>query len=288
MIRLWLSRETPIPVREQLSAQLTLGILSRRLAPGDRLPSVRDLARRLKLHPNTVSAVYRDLAARGWVVQKRGSGVFVREMEVPRSSGTLDAFVRSCIEDGLSRGFSVEELQSVFGTAASEGPLRNLLVVDPDPELARVLAAEIGVPFASADDAASLLTPDTCVLVNAPHAAEIRQKLGDVSLRTIPLKSMQDVLTGLQRPPADVLIAVVSRSAAIRQWASTLLSALGFPPDAVVQRDPAEPHWQDGLAGCDIVGADVVAAPELPASIRPVVFRLVTDEFLAETVRFRD
>jgi GntR family transcriptional regulator / MocR family aminotransferase len=79
MVRLWLSREHAVSIREQLSAQLLLGIVSRRLAPGERLPSVRELARRLGIHANTVSAAYRDLAARGWVSKRRGSGVYVRE-----------------------------------------------------------------------------------------------------------------------------------------------------------------------------------------------------------------
>ena len=62
MVRLWLSRGTSIPIREQLSAQLILGVLSGRLAPGERLPSVRELARRLNVHANTISATYQDLA----------------------------------------------------------------------------------------------------------------------------------------------------------------------------------------------------------------------------------
>jgi len=288
MIRLWLSRRTPIPVREQLSAQLILGILSRRLAPGERLPSVRDLARKLKLHPNTVSATYKDLAARGWVVQKRGSGVFVREMQMPKSDGTLDAFVRSCLEEGLARGFPPEELQRVFGRTALEARAQRLLVVDPDTELARVLATEIHdatmttVDHSNVEDAPRLLTPDTCVLVNARRAPAIHQALGAVSLRTIPLKSMEDVLLGQTRPPDDVLIGVVSHSPSILHWASTLLSALGFPPDSVIERNPGQPRWQDGLAACDLVAADVVAAALLPPNIQPIVFRLVTGAFLAE------
>ncbi len=118
MIRLWLSRKTPIPVREQLSAQLILGILSRKLAPGERLPSVRDLARRLKVHANTVSATYRDLAQRGWVSQRRGSGVFVCDLQMPEGERTLETFVRGCVEEGLARGFSLAELQSAFGITA--------------------------------------------------------------------------------------------------------------------------------------------------------------------------
>jgi DNA-binding transcriptional regulator YhcF (GntR family) len=56
MLRLWVSRNSTVSMREQLSTQLVLGIVSGRLAPGERLPSVRALARRLRIHPNTVSA----------------------------------------------------------------------------------------------------------------------------------------------------------------------------------------------------------------------------------------
>jgi len=288
MIRLWLSRETPIPVREQLSAQLILGILSRRLAPGERLPSVRELARRLKVHANTVSATYRDLAQRGWVSQRRGSGVFVCDLQMPAGDASIETFVRGCVEEGLARGFSLPQLQAAFGIVGREPRAQRLLVVDPDADLARILAAEIGeatgnaVPHASCADAVQMLTADTCVLVNAAHAAEVRELLGQVSLRTIPLKSMQDVLLGQRRPASDVLIAVVSCSAAILHWAATLLSALGFAPDAVLQRNPRDEHWKDGLASCDLVAADIVTAGELPKGIAPIVFRVVSEEFLDE------
>jgi DNA-binding transcriptional regulator YhcF (GntR family) len=288
MIRLWLSRGTLISVREQLSAQLILGILSRRLAPGERLPSVRELARRLNLHANTISAAYQDLARRGWVSRRRGSGVFVRDVQMPEGDGSIETFVRGCLEDGLARGFSFGALESAFGRIAQESRPQRFLIVDPDLDLARILAAEVGeatggiLPFTSCDDASKKLTADSCVLVNQAHAPRVRELLGRVSLRAIQLKSMQDMLAGYQRPGSATLIAVVSRSESILHWASTLLSALGFPADSVLQRNPRLSHWQDGLTACDIVATDVVTAAELPKGIRPVVFKVVSDEFLDE------
>ncbi len=49
-------------MREQLATQIILGIISEDLKPDQRLPSTRELARRFHIHPNTVSAAYRDLA----------------------------------------------------------------------------------------------------------------------------------------------------------------------------------------------------------------------------------
>src|SRR5277367_5454327 len=120
MNRIWIARESSIPVREQLSAQLLFGILSRRIGPAERLPSVRDLARRIKVHPNTVSAAYQDLAARGWVKRKAGSGVFVCDNGQRAETESIDTFVHAWIEEGLSRGFSLEALSSAFEKARNE------------------------------------------------------------------------------------------------------------------------------------------------------------------------
>src|SRR5918997_502659 len=77
-MRLWLSKNSEVPIREQLITQITLGIVSNDLKISERLPSTRDLARRYDIHANTVSAAYRELAKRGWVQFRKGSGVYVR------------------------------------------------------------------------------------------------------------------------------------------------------------------------------------------------------------------
>ena len=76
-MRLWLSKNSEVPIREQLVTQIVLGIVSNDLKISERLPSTRDLARRYDIHANTVSAAYRELARRGWVQFRKGSGVYV-------------------------------------------------------------------------------------------------------------------------------------------------------------------------------------------------------------------
>jgi DNA-binding transcriptional regulator YhcF (GntR family) len=60
-MRLWLNRTAAVSLREQLITQVVLGILSKELAPSQRLPSTRDLSRRFGIHANTASAAYRQL-----------------------------------------------------------------------------------------------------------------------------------------------------------------------------------------------------------------------------------
>jgi DNA-binding transcriptional regulator YhcF (GntR family) len=282
MIRIWLSREGPTPIREQLSAQLLLGILSGQLAGGARLPSVREFARRLKIHRNTVSAVYQDLEARGWLELRAGSGVYVTEGRAERLGG-VDAFARLWADQARAHGYTVDDLRAALDRLADTADVHERVVVDPDPELARIIAAELeeaigeAVPFSGLDERprASLL------LVSEGNAGAVAARWPDARLRLLRLKSVPELVAGIQRPPFPVLIGLVSHSPSILQWARTLLSALGFPPDQVLLRNPAEAGWSDGLRACAIVAADVVAAREFAADgPRPMVFRVVTQESL--------
>src|SRR5215469_10599624 len=85
-VRLWFSPESEVPIYRQLVTQVVLAILSGDLKPGERLPSTRELARRFRVHPNTISAGYRQLVREGWAEYRHGSGVFVMSnVEAPKT-----------------------------------------------------------------------------------------------------------------------------------------------------------------------------------------------------------
>jgi DNA-binding transcriptional regulator YhcF (GntR family) len=147
-MRFWVSHNTSTPISEQLKAQFILGILSKRLAPGGRLPSVRQLARQLRIHPNTVSGVYRELAQKGWVDARKGSGVFVRAHDGDGVGSSIEAFVRFCITQAEALGYSVEDVRAALDRVALDRANEtrqsySFVLTDPDEEFARVLAAEI-------------------------------------------------------------------------------------------------------------------------------------------------
>ena len=85
--------------------QITAGIL----LPGDKLPSVRELAASLTINPNTIQRSYRQLETEGWIVTVPGKGCFVcsdehlAEEEKKRLLTALDACVDSLIAFGISR-----------------------------------------------------------------------------------------------------------------------------------------------------------------------------------------
>src|SRR5919198_3106670 len=95
-MQLWFSRHSDISIRDQLATQVVLAIVSGELSPGQRLPSTRELARRFRLHPNTVSAGYRQLQRNNWLQFRKGSGVYVSATP-PENQGAkveLDQLIR--------------------------------------------------------------------------------------------------------------------------------------------------------------------------------------------------
>ena len=78
------------PLSEQLRSALAARIDSGRLAPGERMPTVRDLAAELEIAPNTVAKAYRDLASAGLVAGRGRRGTFVSEL-LPAALGDGEA-----------------------------------------------------------------------------------------------------------------------------------------------------------------------------------------------------
>jgi GntR family transcriptional regulator len=106
VLRLGIDIDSPLPAYQQIIRGLKIEILAARLKPGDRLPPIRDLAKILKLNPNTVAKSYYALAEEGFIEGRQGSGYRV----ALRDSG-LDGLRRSMLDgevkEFLDRAFSL-------------------------------------------------------------------------------------------------------------------------------------------------------------------------------------
>jgi GntR family transcriptional regulator len=94
---------TGIPIYQQLAEQICAGIARGRLAPDERLPSVRELSQTLVINPNTVARAYTELERQGAVYTRPGMGVFVRSARptltrVERQARLQDAVDKLLIE----------------------------------------------------------------------------------------------------------------------------------------------------------------------------------------------
>lgn len=111
---------SPTPLYEQIAARVRMAIAAGDLSPGDTLPSMRQLARQLRVNPATVVQAYRDLATDGFVETRHGQGTFV--LEVPhhvrdeeRRARALE-LVRKLLQDAARLGIGVDELAQALET----------------------------------------------------------------------------------------------------------------------------------------------------------------------------
>jgi len=141
-----ISKQSDVPIREQIAEQIIFLIATEELKPAQTLPSVRELARRLKIHHNTVSRAYTDLVRRGWLVAKRGSRLIVRPQDeftrVTRAQD-LDSMINAVIRVAREGGHSLQELRDRVRQRLLAQPPDHLLVIDDDSGLRQLLQAEI-------------------------------------------------------------------------------------------------------------------------------------------------
>ena len=96
-LRIEIDRASPVPPFEQIVAQVRRAVERGSLRAGTRLPTVRALAERTGLVPNTVAKAYRELEASGHLEGRGRAGTFVADP--PQASGDdLDEAARAYLE----------------------------------------------------------------------------------------------------------------------------------------------------------------------------------------------
>jgi GntR family transcriptional regulator len=296
-MQLWFARGSEVSIREQLVTQVVLGILGDDLAPGQRLPSTRELARRFHLHPNTVSAGYRELARDRWVEYRRGSGVFVRaskpEMQLS-SALALDQMIASLFRSARKQGISLPVLRARLRHWLELQPPDHFLLIEPDDELRRIVAAEmqqaVGLPVMSCgfDDCAKALQGSIAVALPNRLAAVRRALPEGTELLTLRFRSVTSSLGEWLPAPSGALVGIASRWPDFLKLARTMLNAAGFHPDSLVTRDVGKTNWQRGLKQTAAVVCDSVTARELPVGCRAIPFSLLAESSLEELRRYVD
>lgn len=281
-----IDRKSEVSVRQQLAEQIIFSIATDKLKPGQALPSVRELARRLKIHHNTVSQAYKDLARRAWVVGRRGSRVVVRS-PAERTERTIgydvDDLINATIRVARERGCSLQELRERVRARLLAEPPDHILIVEDELGLRRLLQQEIRTALRQKVDGCSLAElrsqPGRAIgaLVVAGHHA-----IGEVDQlvpKTIPAIRLAfsvadqhlDLLRALDQPS---VIAIVSLSPVFLQTARSLLApALGRRH---VMRNFSFPlDDSKALRSADVVFADSVARSQVKHA-RVLEYRLIS------------
>ncbi|OFJ51961.1 GntR family transcriptional regulator [Mycolicibacterium grossiae] len=105
------------PLFDQLRMQIIAGIREGRLAPGTRLPTVRELSGELSMAVNTVARAYRELEAAG-IVETRGRfGTFVARADPADSAmaSAAHAYAAAARSLGVDKVAALGYVEAAFG-----------------------------------------------------------------------------------------------------------------------------------------------------------------------------
>jgi len=85
------------PIYRQIIQQIEYAILSGRMRPGDRLPTIRSLAVELKTNPNTIAKAYGELEIRGILATQVGSGTYISDKKPVVEDDSLNRKIREVL-----------------------------------------------------------------------------------------------------------------------------------------------------------------------------------------------
>jgi DNA-binding transcriptional regulator YhcF (GntR family) len=279
-----LSKNSDVPLRQQLAEQIVFLITTGQLRAGEALPSVRALARQSMVHHNTVSEAYQQLVSRGWLTRRRGTQLIVGTISgAPLvNPHTLDELINESIERAREMGYSLQALRQRVLERLMAQPPDHFLVVEQEPGLREIIRQEVfdglGLPVecCSLEDFAR--EPSLAIgaqVLAANHLVDDLKMLVPQSRPTIGLVYSQaaehvDLIRKLKNPS---IVAVVSVSESLLRTARGLLApAMGrkhsFNEILVAKDAPVDLGTVD-LVFCDTITVSMVR------SRRKVHYRLL-------------
>ena len=230
-----LTRRAAQTLTEQLAERFAARIRDRLLAPGARLPSVRQCAAQHGLNPSTVVAAYDQLLAQGLVEARRNRGFFVRERMPQRTETAMPAAPR------MAAPLSAATLIRGMFQPSGGRPQPGAGVLPPDWLETSFLPAALRKVTGSAALAESSL--------------RYGEPQGDGHLRRVLAARLQGL--GLPASPAEI-VTTVGATHALDIVSRTLLK----PGDAVLVE---EPGWAVEFARLHALGMRVLPVPRGPA-----------------------
>lgn len=284
-----LSRDSEVPLRQQLADQIVFLITTGQLQAGEELPSVRALGRVSKVHHNTMSEAYQDLVRRGWLTRRRGS-----RLVVGTDSGVtsvtphdLDELINESIQRARDMGYTLQALRLRVRERLLAQPPDHVLVVEEETGLREIMRTEVreGLGWSAQGCSQDELAREPGLAIGAqvlvsnhnmerlkPFVSPSRPAIGIVYSRAA---EQVDLIRKLRNPS---VVAVVSVSERLLTTARSLLApAVGtkhvLNEVLVVQGAPINLGTAD-LVFCDTVTLSMVR------SRRKVHYRLIATDCL--------
>lgn len=290
-MKIWVSKNSEVPVREQLITQISLAIAAGDYDAGERLPSTREIARRCGIHANTVASAYQRLVDQNLLEFRKGSGFYVAESAEAQLEGSrrLDDLIRHLFESAKDLGYGEKEVIARLKKSRAPRVLKRVAVVEPDPELRDILVHELSARFPGtmcvdvAEIANGRIASDVVLAAMFDEKPKIDALLGD-GRRCIYLRgrSVSSAMSSESRPGPNELVGVVSGWESFLTFARVMLLAAQLDPGNLIVRSTSDENWRDAIRSASIVICDSLTATALGSApgVRP--FQLIADESLAD------
>jgi DNA-binding transcriptional regulator YhcF (GntR family) len=281
-----------VPIRQQLIEQIIFRIATGAWTTEHPLPSVRELARRLKIHHNTVSGAYQDLVKMEWVSRHRGSRLAIISRDrliVPESVKSLDDIINLTIRVAQVMGYSLQELRERVRDRLKSASPDHILVIDRDKGLREILCDEIrsAMPYpvktCSPEDLASNPSLAIGALAAAPDYSVGRaDKLfpKDRPVIAVMFNKADDHIRRVRELRQPSTIAVVSGSPRFLEVArGVLASAIGTRhqlKEVLLPEESLSGHRAIDLVFCDSIAKRSLRHP------RSVHYQIASPKSLEE------
>ena len=278
-----------VPIRQQLVEQIVFLIATERLKPGESLPSVRELARRMKIHHNTVSEAYQDLVSNNWLQRKRGARLSVpARADLHANAKNLDELINITIRAARTLGFPLQSLRERLIERLLAEPPDHFLVVEKDTGLSCIICSEIqqALPWPVRSCTREELSAKQSLAIGAlaitqVHATEEVDALLSKDRPVVPIRfaSADDHVETVRSLLEPSNIFIVSTSARFLQTARAILA-----PAVGTRHSLREIFLSDdapSMAGADILFCDSIARQMIRSEARVIEHRLLDSESLA-------
>lgn len=113
-MKIIIKNSSELPIYEQIEEQIKTQILDGKVTEDEQLPSIRQLARDLKISVITTTRVYTDLVSEGFIVSVAGKGYFVaprnNQLRRERLLCEMEEAIEKVVTNGRTAGLSDDEI----------------------------------------------------------------------------------------------------------------------------------------------------------------------------------
>lgn len=241
--------QAPVTINAQIAEQIKLLIAMDELQPGDTLPTITQLAKRLGVNHNTIASVYNYLIESGYLIAQRGKGTFVAHTQAVQNIIIHKEFY-NLLDQAFSRATIIGLSPSEFGTAAyaqavmlsqnTTTPLKLVFVeyLDYSADVYEAVRSEIkqDLLLLSLEDLKSAKSTALKKLLDADLVITTMQHLWEVTQITAPEQEVVGVdtqpdlqlLTQISSLPRNALMLLVCQEEARSEVMKQMLQRAGI------------------------------------------------------------